>query len=1159
MLSAALLAAYPALAPLCNKLPTGAERNWVGGVSLNLQAVLVAMLAQAHAHKLMVWVLPSQSELEQVHTMLEFAGIKVAVFAEWETLIYDKISPHPDIISERLALLNSMPKQGVLLLTAPALAQRIAPASYLLGRVFNIQVGQKWHIDSERKKLIAAGYRAVETVFDAGEFAVRGNIVDIFAMGQPQPIRIEMFDDDVESLRTFDVETQCSVARIDHFKVLPAHEIPLGEANAVFKERFLDAFDNAPLQKIAWYKDLCQGRAVAGMEYYLPLFYPSEAMAHSGHILAYLPDDYLLIHDAEQDKVLEQFYGNCMLRYNDRRHDIAAPILPVADLFMPVEKLNQLCNALAHGRLLLSANPVTVRAGAVNIAESVLPSLASTATDKRPLALLATFTAQYNGQVLLVAASAGRKEILKEALHKEGLDYQAIDNGHAALAASKISLLDAPLYSGLCLGEQLALITENELYSQRVIQSRRREKAGASSASDVVRNLAELGMDDPVVHIDHGIGRYAGLVRLTIDGLEQEFVQINYADEGKVYVPIANLHLMSRYSTANPELAPLHHLGGEKWSKEKTKALEKIHDVAAELLDIQARRASSKGVAFAIDSAAYAQFAALFAFEETPDQQAAITATLADMQSDKPMDRLVCGDVGFGKTEVAMRAAFVAAYSGKQVAVLVPTTLLAQQHFENFSDRFAALPIKIAVLSRFGSGTATQQTIAQIAAGQVDIVIGTHKLLQGDIKFANLGLMVIDEEHRFGVRDKERIKAMRANIDMLTLTATPIPRTLNMAFAGMRDLSIIATPPQRRLAVKTFVQERSDSGVKEALLREILRGGQVYYLHNDVDTIGHCADAVAALIPEARVGIAHGQMRERDLERVTQQFYHKQFNVLVCTTIIETGIDVPSANTIIIERADKLGLAQLHQLRGRVGRSHHQAYAYLFVPSLKAISRDAERRLDAITQASHLGAGFALATQDLEIRGAGELLGDEQSGNMHAIGFDLYMAMLNKATKALKNGKPVDFNEPLSLTADIHLGLSALIPDEYMGDVQQRLLLYKRISAADHVSQLEVIKVEMIDRFGRLPVAVQNLFAVHQIRLKAEVLGVKKITMGDKGGTVEFYGNTPVEAITIIRLIQQQPQAYKLDGGQRLKVLRDLSDSNLRLAYTLQLLELLEP
>jgi transcription-repair coupling factor (superfamily II helicase) len=805
-------------------------------------------------------------------------------------------------------------------------------------------------------------------------------------------------------------------------------------------------------------------------------------------------------------------------------------------------------------RILASAEAFDEKVGVLNLAAEQPPKLAVDPKKEQPFEAVKHYIDQVKHPVLLVAESAGRRETLKDALRSVLGEIQNVES-FVQFQKDKlqVAITSAPLDRGLVLSNQLSVISENQLYEHRVVQ-RRRKRQQEVSEEFLVRSLTELSIGAPVVHIDHGVGRYAGLITLEIDQQDHEFLQLDYADGAKVYVPVTNLHLISRYSGGDPDLAPLHKLGTDTWSKAKRKALEQIHDVAAELLHIQARRQSKPGFAFELDHTGYMQFSSGFAYEETLDQANAIEATLHDMQLAKPMDRLVCGDVGFGKTEVAMRAAFVAVQNNKQVAVLVPTTLLAQQHYESFKDRFADTAVRIEVLSRFGSNKTHLKTIEDLAEGKVDIVVGTHKILQENIQFKNLGLMIVDEEHRFGVRDKERIKALRADVDMLTLTATPIPRTLNMAFSGMRDLSIIATPPARRLAVKTFVQEHTDDSIKEAILRELLRGGQVYLLHNEVETIERAAETIRNLVPEARVAVAHGQMRERELEQVMQQFYHKEYNVLVCSTIIETGIDVPNANTIIIERADKLGLAQLHQLRGRVGRSHHQAYAYLLVPSLKHLKGDAEKRLDAIQRASTLGAGFMLATEDLEIRGAGELLGEQQSGSMQAIGYSLYMEMLEKATKAIQKGKTPNFDAPLSLTAEINLHMPALIPDDYLGDVHQRLLFYKRISNTDTQEKLDNIRMELIDRFGIPPQSVKQLFSVHQLRLKAEQLGITKIDVNNNGGYIEFSPDTPVQAISIIQLMQKNPTYYRMEGGQRLKITVQMAEYDKRIQFIVDLL-----
>jgi transcription-repair coupling factor (superfamily II helicase) len=883
------------------------------------------------------------------------------------------------------------------------------------------------------------------------------------------------------------------------------------------------------------------------LEFYLPLFFEKTVMQQESMLSSYFPEQTIVINTDDLDEGLTQFWQDVYRRYEDRRHNVDQPLLPPEDLFLKPQQVLEQVNQFR--RIVVSVDPIAEKAGAINLATDAPPKLPVDAKLERPFIQVKHYVDAVSYPVLLVAESAGRRETLKDALRSSFGDIPQVDSFQQFLKEQySIAITNAPLDRGLVIHDHLAVISENQLYEHRVVQ-RRRKRQQEISEEFLVRSLTELSIGAPVVHIDHGVGRYAGLVNLTIDNQEHEFLQLDYADGAKIYVPVSNLNLISRYSGGDPDLAPLHKLGNDAWNKAKRKALEQIHDVAAELLHIQARRQSKPGFGFELDQGMYMQFASGFAYEETLDQANAIEATLYDMQQAKPMDRLVCGDVGFGKTEVAMRAAFVAVQNSKQVAVLVPTTLLAQQHYESFKDRFADWPIRIEVLSRFGSSKTHQKVIEDLAEGKVDIVIGTHKILQENIQFKDLGLMIVDEEHRFGVRDKERIKALRADVDMLTLTATPIPRTLNMSFSGMRDLSIIATPPARRLAVKTFVQEQTDATIKEAILRELLRGGQVYFLHNEVDTIERTAENIRALVPEARVAVAHGQMRERELEQVMQQFYHKEYNVLVCSTIVETGIDVPNANTMIIERADKLGLAQLHQLRGRVGRSHHQAYAYLMVPSIKGLKGDAEKRLDAIQRASTLGAGFMLATEDLEIRGAGELLGEKQSGSMQAIGFSLYMEMLEKATKAIQQGRTPNFDAPLSLTAEINLHMPALIPDDYLGDVHQRLLFYKRISNTNSQEKLDNIRMELIDRFGILPVAVKQLFSVHEIRIQAEQLGIVKIDINSNGGYVEFSPDTPVQAISIIQMMQRQPTYFRMDGGQRLKIMVMLEDYEKRIRF----------
>ncbi|OIU85164.1 transcription-repair coupling factor [Acinetobacter sp. AR2-3] len=1128
------------------------EKRWLGNLQGSSTALLLKEIVQQQS-RLFIVIARNNQHLGQLESELEFYGIKPTIFPDWEILPYDRLSPHQDIVSERLAILSNMPKTGVLLLSASTLAQRVAPTSWILGEHFDIHVGQKFDLEQQKKKLIQAGYHLVDTVYDPGEFAVRGSIMDIYASGQEAPIRIDLFDDEIESLKFFDSETQRTTQSLQQFTVLPAQEFPLKEGRATFRDRYAEFFPTANPKKNPIYQDVMDGIVSPGIEFYLPLFFSAEAMQGQSSLISYLPKNGIVITDKALDESLSQFWQDVVRRYEDRRHNVDQPILPPESLFFQTNQVLEQLNQFA--RIIAAQTPFDQKAGVLNLDTQLPPRLPVDPKREKPFHEVKKYIDQANHPVLLVAESAGRRESLKDALRPSLGDIPTVENFDSFIKSLyAIAITHAPLERGLVLTDRVSVISENQLYEHRVVQ-RRRKRQQEVSEEFLIRSLTELTMGAPVVHIDYGVGRYAGLVTLSIDDQDHEFLQLDYADAAKVYVPVTNLHLISRYSGGDPDLAPLHKLGTDAWNKAKRKALEQIHDVAAELLHIQARRSSKPGISFEVDQSLYMQFASGFAYEETLDQANAIEATLQDMQQAKPMDRLVCGDVGFGKTEVAMRAAFVAVQNNRQVAILVPTTLLAQQHYDSFKDRFADWPVRIEVLSRFGSSKAHTKTIDDLIEGKVDIVIGTHKILQENVQFKNLGLMIVDEEHRFGVRDKERIKAMRADVDMLTLTATPIPRTLNMAFSGMRDLSIIATPPARRLAVKTFVQEHTDDTIKEAILRELLRGGQVYFLHNEVDTIDRAAEHIRTLVPEARVIVAHGQMRERELEQVMQQFYHKEYNVLVCSTIIETGIDVPNANTILIERADKLGLAQLHQLRGRVGRSHHQAYAYLMVPSLKALKGDAEKRLDAIQRASTLGAGFMLATEDLEIRGAGELLGEQQSGSMQAIGYSLYMEMLEKATKAIQKGKTPNFDAPLSLTAEITLHMPALIPDEYLGDVHQRLLFYKRISNTDTQEKLDNIRMELIDRFGIPPQPVKQLFAVHQIRLKAEQLGITKIDISSQGGHIEFAPDTPVQAMTIIQMMQKHPTYFRMDGGQRLKVMVMLEDYQKRIQFIQDLLD----
>ncbi|MCD6251660.1 MAG: transcription-repair coupling factor [Psychrobacter sp.] len=1179
-----------------------AQRRWLAPVHGAVSSLWLASLMQAPiwnvVDRLKVVVTRDQNQLNQIETELAFCGVDAYVFPDWETLTYDELSPHQDIVSERINLLTDMPTSGVLLISVQALMHRVAPPSWLIGQHFDLSVGDQFDINTQRGLLAKAGYRAVENVFEPGEFAVRGSIIDIFAMGQPFPLRLDLFDDEIETIRFFNPQTQrtltvedlnammtgndMSMAKeslsllhklpdiskpIAQFQILPAKEFPLDEGRETFRTNFAAMFPNASSRKFELHKDVMAGIASSGIEYYQPLFFDLKDWEAESSLFAYLPSDALFIADELINEKQVDYWSQIQRRYEERRHDIDKPIVAPELLYLLSNTLNEHLNR--YPRVILSArdelasmtNVAAVdsenaalerltannQPGLVTLSAQEPPQLAVNHQKAEPLSALLEFLnlqAQTVTPVLVVAETAGRREILIE-LFKGKIDIKAYDSFEDFLAADDISDLNdnqrpqvgltvAPIERGVYVPERLVLISETQLFGRQVLQTRRRRQSGVSEEF-LVKSVTEITEGSPVVHIEHGIGRYHGLITLDVGDGEQEFIHLKYADDASIYVPVANLQMINRYSGGDPALAPLHKIGSGKWDKAKQKALEQIHDVAAELLNMQARREAKVGIHFKIDSSQYELFASQFAFEETPDQTHAIHAVMEDMRQNQPMDRLICGDVGFGKTEVAMRAAFIAVSAGYQVAVLVPTTLLAGQHEDNFRDRFADWPVRIETLSRFGGKKHQDTVLADLADGKVDIVIGTHKLLQPDVKFSNLGLMIVDEEHRFGVRHKERIKAIQTDVDSMSMTATPIPRTLNMALSGMRDMSIIATPPARRLAIKTFVMQKTEALLKEAILRELLRGGQVYLLHNDVASIERMAETIRELVPEARVGVAHGQMQERQLEQVMQQFYHKKFNVLICSTIIETGIDVPNANTIIIERADKFGLAQLHQLRGRVGRSHHQAYCYLLVPSIKGLKGDAKRRLHAIERANTLGAGFMLASEDLEIRGAGEILGKQQSGNMQAIGFSLYMDMLERATKAIKAGKEPDLSTPLSLTSEINLHSSALIPEEYLHDVHQRLLFYKRISNADHKEALTDIRTEMIDRFGTLPDQTKQLFAVHGLRLQAEPLKINKIDANSSSMTLEFAPDTPVDALAIIKLIQKDGQHYRMNGASGIR------------------------
>ena len=1078
---------------------------------------------------------------------------EILVFPDWETLPYDNFSPHQDIISERLNTLYRLPTltEGILIVPVPTLMHRLCPTEYIAGSSLVLKTGQTLDVEQFRGNLQRNGYNNVETVYEHGEFALRGSLLDVFPMGSELPFRIDLLDNQIDSLRTFEPESQRTVAKVAAINLLPAREYPL-EKSAVrrFQLNWYDSFD-VDHDQCPTYLDVSAGRSPGGCEYYLPLFFEECAT-----LFDYLPENCAVITTGDHHGAAQHFWNDVTTRFDEYGIDPKRPLLPPKRCFTPVEELYQKLKQLPV--LELRHNPDAV----VHHQTTVLPppNLATDRPTESATGNLLRFLGEHQGPVLLCAESAGRREILLESLREHDLAPPAVSNwGEFLLSGLDFAIATAPLDRGLYFGPgQPTLVCEAQLFGNRVAQRRRRKGSGGDEAqANAFKALNELREGVPVVHLEHGVGRYIGLQKLEVDGQEYEFLALEYALGAKLYVPVASLHLIGRYSGSDPDLAPLHKLGSDQWEKARRKASEKANDIASQLLEVYARREAREGFTFSAHDQGYAQFCAAFPFEETPDQETTIRAVLDDMHSGRVMDRLVCGDVGFGKTEVALRAAFVAASNQKQVAVLVPTTLLAQQHYNSFSDRFADWPVTVEVVSRFKSTKELNEVMRRARNGEVDILIGTHKLLQNDFRFKDLGLLIIDEEHRFGVKQKEVIKALRAEVDILTLTATPIPRTLNMALGGMRDLSIIATPPARRLSIKTFVREHNIALVKEAVLRETLRGGQVYYLHNEVKTIEETARKLRELLPGLNIGVAHGQMRETQLEQVMSSFYHRHHHVLVCSTIIETGIDIPNANTIIIDRADKFGLAQLHQLRGRVGRSHHQAYAYLLTPPQSAITNDAGKRLEAIEAAGDLGSGYLLATHDLEIRGAGELLGDEQSGQIHSVGFSMYMDMLQRAVDALRRGEIPNVDAPLDQGTEVNLHSPALIPDDYLPDVNSRLILYKRIAAAANDKELRNLQVEMIDRFGLLPRQVDNLFQVSKLRLRAQDLGIRSIDAGPEGGSIEFKGTTTVNPLNLVKLVQSDPRRYKLAGATRLRFEQQLPDIHDRYRYLEQLMDAL--
>jgi transcription-repair coupling factor (superfamily II helicase) len=1046
--------------------------------------------------------------------------LRVHRLPDWEILPYDQFSPHPDLVSERLSTLwqfaNGDFDVGIVPVTTAL--QRLPPRSYLAGRTFQLKAKTRLDLDSLRAQLVMAGYHHVQQVMSPGEFCVRGGLIDLFPTGSAVPYRLDLLGDEIETIRTFDVDTQRSIYPVSEVRMLPAREFPLDEGGRTqFRESFRERFEGDPTRSRV-YKDVSNGIAPAGVECYLPLFFESSAT-----LFDYLPRDAAVITHGDVPAAAEAFWKDLKSRYDLLRGDRDRPLLEPRELYLPVEDLFVALKEFPR----LEVAPAGVE----------LPSIEVDRRSIEPLKPLTKFVESQGARTLIVAESPGRRETISSFFSEHGFHPALVDDwGRFLDSAHPVALTYGPLAGGFALpAEGIAVVTEAELYPGQVRQTRRRDARLKASAEGMVRDLAEVKTGDPVVHSQHGIGRYLGLVTLDLGEGEMEFLHLEYEGGDKLYVPVSQLHAISRYTGAAPENAPLHRLGSGQWEKAKRKAARQVHDTAAELLDLYAKRLAREGHAFPLSGQDYEAFSATFPFEETPDQAQAIHSVIEDMTTGRPMDRLVCGDVGFGKTEVAMRAAFLAVAGGAQVAILVPTTLLVEQHFQNFTDRFSGFPVNIAELSRFRSPKEVAKSLKGLAEGRIDIVIGTHKLIQKDVKFKNLGLVIIDEEHRFGVRQKEELKKLRAEVDVLTLTATPIPRTLAMSLEGLRDFSVIATAPQRRLSIKTFVNRLSKGIVREAVLRELKRGGQAYYLYNEVETIENRREELEALLPEARIAVAHGQMPERELERVMRDFYHQRSNVLLCSTIIESGIDVPSANTILIHRADKFGLAQLHQLRGRVGRSHHQAYAYLLTPPEEALSAAAKKRLEAIQMMEDLGAGFYLAMHDLEIRGAGEVLGESQSGGIHDVGFALYTEMLEHAVRSLKKGKEPDLAGPLNVATEVNLHAPALLPESYCGDVHERLVVYKRLANCSTDEELERLTEELVDRFGPLPDPTRVLLECHRLRIQGAPLGVQKIDASAGGIVVQFVPQPPVDPKRVLALVQSS-RIYRLPGPDRVKI-----------------------
>lgn len=1138
---------------LIEMITSSSSTTWLDSLPGPARALMIAELVE-QTQTLHLIICQHQQEADQLMEELIFfqPNLKghIHLFRDWETLPYDQFSAPEEITAQRLALLAKLPllTQGVVITSLNNLMQRLPPKNYIQQHSFLLRVGETLNLTQTQQHLTQMGYRHVNEVMVPGEFATRGAIMDIFPSGSTLPFRIDLFDNEVDTIRTFSPESQLSIDKISSIDLLPAREYPFGQTNIEhFQQAWSTHFPTSQPKHCLPYQKVSEGNLFAGIDYYFPLFF-----AETATLFDYLPHDSQIFCGSGLGPLADAFWKEVMTRYEQRRHDIARPIVAPDTLWLKPNLLFEKINTFKQYR-----NKEIAQSTAISIPQRIEVNHRLTS----PLAPLIDFQRTTGHHILIVAESLGRKEAVKNIFQRCQLPLTDIDTWKDFLTKpTRFAVTLGYIGSSINFDDSsLTLLTENDLLGHKVIQRHKGNKTDTPQHNQTfIKSIAELDIGDPVVHLEHGIGRYRGLTRMTLGDQHNEFFTIEYQQGNKLYVPISALHLISRYSTSQSEHAPLHMLGTEAWAKTKKKALMKAYDVAAELLGIYAQREAFHGQAFTLHTQDNDSFADGFPFEETEDQQAAIDAVLADLESIKPMDRIICGDVGFGKTEVAMRASFVTVHNHHQVAILVPTTLLAEQHGQNFMDRFAQWPVNIQVLSRFKTPKEQKEILAGLTSGQVDIVIGTHKLLQEDIQFHRLGLLVIDEEHRFGVRQKEKLKKYKSKVNILTMTATPIPRTLNMSMANLRDFSIIATPPQRRLAIKTFVFEKKQALVMEAIERELHRGGQVFFLHNDVKSIEYCAQELREWLPHTSIRVAHGQMPERELENIMTDFYHQRFTILVCSTIIETGIDIPSANTIIIDRADKLGLAQLHQLRGRVGRSYHQAYAYLLYPSKDALTKDAQKRLEAIATLGELGAGFALATHDLEIRGAGELLGEEQSGQMNEVGFSLYLDLMEKAVRDLKSGKTPNDELPIEKNNEIDLGLPALIPDDYLPDVHYRLGFYKRIADATSLEALESIELEMIDRFGLLPQPTKNLFATMELKHAIKAMGIDKLKVNRDYIKIDFSSTTSVNPLTLIKLVQARPTTYKLIGQHQLQIRVASLEPETRVAVVHQQLNLLQ-